>query len=421
MEQWVTIKTLKRRHEDWGTRRLAHTVGVSRNTVKRALAMKDEPHYQRKESPNPAIEPFKEYIYERLIVKQLRGSRVLKELRAKGYDGSQSAFYRYTATLEHTVKRTFHPYETAPGEQAQFDWSPYTILIDNIWTKVYVFIFLLGFSRYRIYQASLSQTLPSVFEAMENSIVQIGGSPDRTQTDNAKCFILDATRDYIEWNPRYLAFCGHYGFHPSRSLPRHPWSKGKVENPFDYLEDQFIAGNTFTSFEDFLRRLDTFQQEVNASEHGTTKQEPRVLFERERDALQNLPSTRYVNTKEPVRKVTADCLCSFDGCRYSVPYVFALREVWLRVSKGYLLEIYSSSNTLIATHRLSAVKGKVIIDESHYQNHRIERGNWQRLCTMFLQKYGDFQWFLDKVQAQKRVNPAYQLTQILDLVPFYDA
>lgn len=420
MDQWVTIRTLKRQNPSWGSRMLAKIVGVSRNTVKRALADEEEPRYERPVRINAALAPFQEYIHQQLIVKGLCGSRVLKEIRSKGFTGSQSAFYRYLRTLQQPVARTFHPYETAPGEQAQFDWSEYTVVLAGVLRKVYVFIFLLGYSRFRIYQASLSVTQASVFEAMENSLHALGGVPHRSQTDNAKCFVLHASREALQWNPRYVAFCGHYGMHYTRCLPQHPWSKGKVENPFDYLEDHFIAGNTFFSFEDFIERLAQFQNEVNNRVHTTTKQTPAALLQHEASALLPLPATRYVGVKEEVRKVTADCLVSFNGSRYSVPYLFALRDVWLRVSHGYTLEIYSSNNALIASHRLSPVKGKIIMNDEHYTNHRIERGNWQRLCTTFLQRFPDFQWFLDNLHAQKRINHPYHLTQVLDLAAFYD-
>jgi transposase len=181
MEQWVTIRTLKNGKSKLGTRQIARLLGVSRNTVKRALRSEQEPEYVRTRTVNPEIIPFREFIFEELIVKKLRGSRILKDIQSKGYAGSQSAFYRYLATLAMPVKRTYKPYETAMGEQAQFDWSEYTVLLDNILTKVYVFIFLLGFSRYRICLASLSQTQSSVFEAMETSLWQIGGVTERIQ------------------------------------------------------------------------------------------------------------------------------------------------------------------------------------------------------------------------------------------------
>lgn len=419
MEQWVTIRTIKKKNPDLGTRGLARLVGVSRNTVKRALSQELEPSYVRKQIPNPDLEPFIEYIFERLIVKNLVGSRVLKEIRSKGYQGSKSAFYRHTATLTPKSAQTFKPYETAPGEQGQFDWSDYKVPINGVLTKVYVFIYILGFSRFRIYRASLSMTMASVYEAMEESLQLFGGVPSRTQTDNAKCFVINAKREEFEWNKHYLAFCDHYGFLPTLSAVRHPWSKGKVESPFDYFEDHFITANSYTSFDDFCSKLDVFQTETNARVHTTTKYPPIVLFEQEQPSLQALPPTRHVSPSREVRPVTKDCLISYAGCRYSVPDDFAGHDVWLRISQGCKLLIYSNNNALIATHQLSLVKGKIIIIDAHYAKHSIERGNWNRLVIKFLELFPNENIFIDKLKAQKRTSQRYHLTQILELDQYY--
>lgn len=419
MEDWVTIRHIKKRNPQLGTREIAKLLCLSRNTVKRALGSTEPPEYKREKKVNPSIVPFVHYIYERLVVKRLQGSRVLEEIISKGYTGSKSAFYRHIGQLHDQSQRTFQPYETTPGEQMQFDWSEYTVTIDGLLTKVYVFGCILGFSRYRIYQASLSQTLGSVLEAMENSLIEIGGVTERIQTDNAKCFVRNASKENFQWNPNYLAFCGHYKIQPTRSLPAHPWSKGKVEKTFNFLEQHFIRERVFASFEDFLSKLKVFQAEVNNRIHATTKQTPLSLFQIEQSSLVDLPESRFVHVKELFRKATADCLVSFEGNRYSIPYQFALREVWLRISKGYILQIFSSGNALLAEHRISQEKGKTIMIMEHYKNHHIERGNWGRLAELFLKYFPGEEDFLEKLKAQKRNNPAYHLTQILDIVKYY--
>lgn len=419
MEDWVTIKNIKKRKPAMGTRAIAELLNISRNTVKAALANENPPEYKRTEKINPDIEPFKEFIVNKLSLGGLIASRVLCDIKSKGYKGSQSAFYRFVSSLKLKEKRTFCPYETYKAEQAQFDWAEYSVIISGELTKVYIFNYILGFSRYRIYNASLSINQSCIFEAIENSIVELGGTASRLQTDNAKCFVTNPSKDNFSWNQRYLAFCGHYGFEPSRSLPGHPWSKGKVENPFHFLEEHFIKGNTFLSFDEFTNKLKSFQEEVNNRIHTTTRQTPEHLFSKEKQLLLPCADQRYVGIKEEVRKVTSDCLISFSGSRYSVPSLFAMREVWLRVSKGYILEIYSSGNVLIATHHLSLQKGKVIIDKSHYKNHSVERGNFNRVSLMFLELFPEYHWFIEKLIAQKRINYGYHLTQILRIAGFY--
>jgi transposase len=419
MEDWVTIRNLKKRNPALGTRTIAGLIGISRNTVKAALKNNQEPQYERKECVNDDIKPYEDYIFEALTNTRLLKSRVLEDIKSKGYKGSKSAFYRHCEKIKQTGAQTFKPYETAPACQAQFDWSPYSVVIGSMLTKVYVYSYIHGFSRWRIYESSLSETQGSVFEALENSFIESGGICERVQTDNAKCFVTNASKENFVWNRRYLAFCGHYGFQPSRSLPGHPWSKGKVERPFNFLEEHFIKGNEFESFEDFTTRLKDFQCRVNTRVHSTTRAKPVDLFEAETPLLLRLPPTRYVGIKEEVRKATADCLVSFNGNRYSIPYLFATHEVWVKISKGYFIEIYSSQNKLIARHKLSTEKGKVIMLREHYKDHNIERGNWQRLSTLFADMFPANKWMLEKIKTQKRINPNYHLTRIIDMARYY--
>ena len=259
MEDWVTIRNLKKLNPGLGSRQIAKLMRISRNTVRYALKRDSAPKYERRKKENPDILPFRDYILTALTVLHLRKSRILEDIKSKGYKGSKSAFYRHCDTIKQTETRSYMPYETAPACQAQFDWSPYSVLVSGNIVNIYVFSYIHGYSRHKIFEASLSQTQSSVFEALENSMIESGGVCEKIQTDNAKCFVSNASKDNFSWNKRYLAFCGHYGIKPIRSLPGHPWSKGKVEKSFGYLEDHFIKGNYFESFEDFYKKLKQFQ------------------------------------------------------------------------------------------------------------------------------------------------------------------
>jgi len=78
---------------------------------------------------------------------------VLEELRSKGYQGGNTAFYAHVRTIKPESQKNFMPYETLPGEQSQFDWRPYSVVIAGVITKVIVFSYINGFSRYRILAA----------------------------------------------------------------------------------------------------------------------------------------------------------------------------------------------------------------------------------------------------------------------------
>lgn len=419
MEDWVTIKTLKAKNPAMSLREIGRLVNISPHTVKSALENTEAPSYQRASSTTGKLEPFKEVVFEMLNVKRFKGSRILEELRSKGYTGGKTALYELLSSIRIESKKHCTPYETAPGVQGQFDWSPYTVTIGGELTKVIALSYINGFSRYQIFNASLSENQGAIFEAIEDSLTESQGVPERIQTDNAKVFVTNPSRSNFCWNERYLQFCGHYGFEPSRSLPGHPWSKGKVEKPFEYLENHFIAGSSFESFPDLIHKLKVFQAKVNTRLHATIKTTPTDLIGKDREAFSRLPSTRYVGVKEEIRKVTQDCLLSFNGSRYSVPWMFAGKYVWLRVSRGFFLEIYSQANVSLATHTLSMKKGAIIIDKSHYRTNPHAETSFDRLRVTFIESFPAYELFLDKLHAQKRLNARRHLFQILEIAELY--
>lgn len=441
MEDWVTIRNLKKKNPNLGTRTIAEMLGISRNTVKKALRSDELPQYNRGEKKiNEHIIPFVSFIKESFLKKNLKASRILKDIRSKGYQGSQYALYAYVREClrpiqEDVIKSSpnaFMRYETAAAEQMQYDWSPYTVNIAGESVKINIHHTILSYSRYKFYDVSLSVTSSDVYTALEESFLFFGGVCERIQVDNASVFVTNASKDNLIWNSRFLHLCGFYGIKPTRSIPGHPWSKGKVESPFSYLETHFIAGNEFESFEDLREKLKRFQDEHNLELHATTKQVAKILYEKEElSGLKPLPIDpvtgevkRYVGFKEEYRKVTSDCLISYKGNKYSVPHYFTSKEVWIRVLYGTTLQIYSSKNKLIASHTMPLSKGEVLINKEHFQGYRTNKFDSQaasinRLTQRF-SHYANIGKFIENIKVQKRINPSNHLYRIANLFEYYD-
>src|SRR4030042_3918516 len=139
VEVWMTIRCLKA--QGWGTRAIARELGVCRNTVRQALMGEGPPAYSRPPRPNPQLEPFAAEIHVMLFEQHFIGTRILRELRQKGYQGSPAALYRHLRKLrqERLSERVSQRYETLPGQQGQFDWSPYTVEVGGALSRVVVF------------------------------------------------------------------------------------------------------------------------------------------------------------------------------------------------------------------------------------------------------------------------------------------
>src|SRR5688572_10180820 len=91
VEGWTTIRYLHAQGKS--IKAIATELGVERNTVRLALRREGPPQYQRRPRPNPQLLPFADEIERMVVVERFIGSRILRELRARGYAGGATALY----------------------------------------------------------------------------------------------------------------------------------------------------------------------------------------------------------------------------------------------------------------------------------------------------------------------------------------
>jgi transposase len=359
-----------------------------------------------------------------LVTDHFIGSRILKEIRKDGYSGSRTAFYDFLRKIktEEGKSKACIRYETLPGQQAQYDWSPYTVSIAGSLTRVIVFRLILGFSRRQYHFPSLNESQYSIYEGIEYALGKLGGTPAMLLVDNAKSFVDKAHPAYFKWNSRFLELCGHYSMQPVACRVRNPKAKGKVEKPFFYLEQHFIKGRNFESWEHFCQELSRFDAELDLQIHQTTRERPIDRFELEKDYLHPLPPGRFVSSREIFRHVSWDSLISFGGNRFSLPTDYAGKNVWVRTSQGKYLDIYAQDGNLICRHSLSQKKGTTILVEEHYAKLRRNQSRTRVMLEKeFLELFPDQKDFLEKLYIQQKLNPVFHLKPILELSSLYPA
>ena len=421
MEAWTAIRYLHAQGKS--IRAIARELGVSRNTVRAALRHEGPPQYTRAERPNPQLAPYLDQIEDMLVRKRFIGSRILRELCALGYEGGRTALYDYLLSLkgQKIDPRVTERFETPPAQQGQFDWSPYTISAHGEMTKVTVFCLTLCFSRRKFYWPSLDATQGSIFEAIETGLQHFGGSPKELLVDNARALVDNASVEHFRWNQHFLELCGHYSIQPRACQPGRPRTKGKVERPFYYLEQHFIKGGEWGDFDDFACALTRFTAEdLDLRVHSTTGERPIDRFEQERPLLVPLPTFSFIGMHEMMRKVSWDCLLSFGGTRYSVPWPYAGKQVWLRTSQGRQLVVRNQKGERIACHELASRKGATVIDHAHYDGLRTKVAKTRPLLEeSFLKLFPDCRWFIDAVFIQHKNNPVDHLRGILALAQVY--
>jgi transposase len=405
----------------WSRRAIARQLGLSRNTVARVLEQEQPPRSVRSHAPGTVLEPFAEATAAGLR-RGLSGERLLEEVREGGYIGSRATFYRWLTHLKAAQRPPAAAcrFETDPGEQAQFDWCQFDVPLGGEVVTVYFFGLVLAYCRRVHFFPSLSIKQAAVYEALEASFQHFGGVCRYLVVDNAKVFV-QVHRSPMEWHPPFLEFCGHYAIQPIAGTPYHPQGKGKIEHPFGPLQTRFLQGRAWRDFDQLEAELADFERRWERRIHGTTKAVPLERFATERPALLPLPATPFLLHRQQSRQVSGDCLVSYGGVRYSVPWAYAGQRVLVRERQGRQVVVFSAGGVQIAVHALQARGTPPVLCAEHYEG--LRRRHQAQLATLvarFREQYGSqgetAEAFLQRLFVQQTHHPRGALSQVLELL-----
>lgn len=118
------------------------------------------------------------------------------------------------------------------------------MIIGDVRLTVYCFSMILSYSRKKAILFSLSVDGVSIYEAIQDLFIEPGGVSKELVIDNPKALVNKHKRDEeIEYNENAIRLFSYLKTQHNACLPRRARTKGKVENQFKYIEEQFIKGN----------------------------------------------------------------------------------------------------------------------------------------------------------------------------------
>lgn len=296
-----------------------------------------------------------------------------------GMTGAQSSFRRYITSIpefnayflekKHAIK-TASPmrFETSLGQQAQLDWKESISfqLKNGEMITINVLVLLLSYSRYRVYQLSLSKTREILCHLLEKSFHQIGGVPQEILTDNMSTVMDEARTAYAKGkvNAEFQQFADDYGFKVRPCIAGRPQTKAKVESPMRIL-DELKAYSGDLTYEELHKKLKEINERENSRFHESYQKIPVLGLEKEKDSLLPLPQEairNHYSIKTVQVKVNASSMISYKSNQYSVPPKYIDKTLKLQVHDN---KIHLYSNTeLVAMHSISDRKLNYL--ESHY-------------------------------------------------------
>ena len=272
--------------------------------------------------------------------------------------GTYSNFNKYVKSKGLRVEKAElgHPrFETEPGIQAQVDWKE-DVSIANRYGEIFtfqVFDYKLGYSRYPVFTYKLYKTRQDVFDCLIASFKATGGVPREILFDNMAS-VVDLKGNHRHINEKMRMFAKDFNFRIKLCKPRHAYTKGKVEVLNKFLAWILPYEGEFETEEELIDILNRINAKVCKRTCDETGVPPILLFQKEKEYLQSLPSDEVIESylscdrQTTVRK---DSMITFNKCKYSVPPAYIGKPVRLQVDTDKLQIYYSTE--LIATHSLS--------------------------------------------------------------------
>lgn len=308
---WDTLVLLKHLLDQGLTKTaIATRLGVSRRLVYYLIETGQldrdlsQPIVRRGHAPTPTkLDPYHGIITTRLATyPELSATRLFDECRAAGYPGGVTQLRDYVQRVRpHPEPEPLVRFETPPGRQAQLDFADFKFP----WGKRYALMVVLGYSRLLWVKFYPRKTMRVVMAGLEEAFAYFGGVVLEILFDQMKGVIVGDTRHEpggkVLENPEFLRFAAHWSFRIRACRPYRAKTKGKVERPVSYVRGNFTYGREFLGDADLAAQCQRWLDETaNVRVHGTTRELPRVRFERdERAVLQPLAERPYCSLVLP--------------------------------------------------------------------------------------------------------------------------
>ena len=257
------------------------------------------------------------------------------------------------------------------GDKLFVDYAGSTVPIVDAATgeisQAQVFVATLGASNYTFACATPRQTTEDWISAQVLALEFIGGAPRLIVPDQTRSLIKTPHRYDPEPNRTYEEFAKHYGCAVLAARPAHPRDKPKVEGSVLLVQRWILArlrNRRFFSLGDLNRAIAELLLDLNNRPFKKLPGCRRSAFlSLDAPALKPLPAARFVISCYKGAKVNIDYHVEFEAHYYSVPHRLVGAKVDLRIT-GLLLECFAS-NQRVASHALSALKGKFTTTPEH--------------------------------------------------------
>lgn len=339
---------------------LQRKYGIDRHTIKKYYVNDGIKHKERK----PKVSKYDKYEKEILEIMQ-EPEITIRALYQYLIDKYGELEFTYSGlksfTLRKGIKRKGRNieahvrFETKPGEQLQVDWKEDIEMTSSLEEKFKFNIFgaTLGYSRQHVFIYSKTRTTEDFLRCTIDTFNKLGGLPNHIKTDNMAA-IVSITNGTKKKHPIILQFEKDTGVKIKLCKVHSPETKGKVESANRFLQWLLPYNHRFKDESELIDIINKINISVNKTVNQTTNIPPIVLFKKEKEHLNPIPSKilleSYISNVE-TQTVPPTLLVSYKGNGYSVPQSYIGKRVKL-IPVTNKLYIYFNTK-LITIHDIS--------------------------------------------------------------------
>ncbi len=316
-----------------------------------------------------SVDPFANEV-KTWLEQRISGTVIHRTLLEKyGYEGSYSSVRRHIQNL----KKSQAPEATTmldhePGDAAQVDFGAGPVIIDVLTGEVFktwFFVMTLAWSRHQYVEVVRDQKVLTWLGCHRRAFEFFGGVPARAVIDNLKAAITKACWHDPAVQRSYADFAQDYGFLISPCPPRDPKKKGIVEAGVKYVKRNFLPLKEFRSLADANKQVQHWNSSIAAIRvHGTTKQQPILLFQKtEKHLLKTLPDRPNELAVWQQVKLHGNCHVQFEKSFYSAPFRFVRQSLWLQATEN-TVKIFKDYQ-LLAVHPRARRPGQKFTCDDH--------------------------------------------------------
>ena len=346
-------------------REIARVLNVSRLTVRKVLRSNaaQVPTVPRSEK----AEPHRQQILELLHTCKGNLVRVQEELTANGATLSYQALTAFCRRhgIGHPPTVAAGQYDFAPGEELQHDTSPHEVQLGGKKRKVQTASAVLCYSRMLFFQLYPTFQRFDCKVFLTEALRYFGGAPaQRVMIDNTHVVVLRGTGHQMVPVAEMAAFAERFGFRFQAHERGDANRSGRVERPFHFIENNFLAGRSFSSWPDLNQQARQWCDRVNATYKKHIRAVPRELFVLEQRHLKPLPVWIPEVYRLHERLVDVEGYVALHSNRYSVPVTWIGRRVEVRESKDKV-EIQLDARNLVTHQRIAEAEHQRVMLPQH--------------------------------------------------------